>query len=113
MAKHESVKKALGGGNKNKLHTHSVKYSRADNGGLHAHVERHTSSGHHHDEHHVLASPEDAAEHLQEHMGDQPAIGGATPPDSVEPPGGADAGAGAAPGGGAAPAAGAPPMMTQ
>lgn len=108
MAKHEAVKRALGG--KSKLHTHSIKYSRADNGGLHAHVERHTSEGHHHDEHHVLASPEDAAEHLQEHMGDQPAIGEATPPESVEPPGGADAGA-AAGGPGGPPGAGAGPMM--
>lgn len=106
MAGHEKVKKALGG-KSNKLHTHSVKYSRADNGGIHAHVERHTASGPHHSEHHVLASPEDAAEHLQEHMGDQPPIGGVTPPAEAQPPaGGADAGAGADLGGGAAPGAG-------
>jgi len=113
MAKHSGVKKALGGKDgKNKLHTHSVKYTRADNGGLHAHVERHSSSGHHHDEHHVLSSPEDAAEHLQEHLGDQPEIGGATPPQEIEAPGGgADAGPGAAAGGAAAPGAGAPPPM--
>ena len=104
MAKtHDAVRKALGK-TKGKLHSHSVKYSRAANGGLHAEVERHTSGGHHHTEHHVLASPEDAGEHLQEHMGDQPPIGGQTPPDSVEPP---EAAAGGAPPAGAgAPAPG-------
>lgn len=84
MAK-ESVKKALGGKKAGKLHSHSVRYERADNGGLHAHVERHTSAGHHHTEHHVLASPEDAAEHLQEHLGDQPPVGQGTPPQEVDP----------------------------
>jgi hypothetical protein len=107
MAKEEKVKKALGGSKGEKLHSHSVKYHRADNGGLHAEVERHTKAGHHHTEHHVLASTDDAAEHLQEHMGDQPPIGDGSPPDSVEPPGGADAGAGMAAGGAAPPDAGA------
>lgn len=103
MAKGDSAKKALGGAKKNKLHTHSVKYSRADNGGLHAHVERHTSEGHHHDEHHVLASPDDAAEHLAEHLGDQPAAGQLAPPQEVPEAPNDGGGAGAAPSAGAAP----------
>jgi hypothetical protein len=109
MAK--SVHEALGKKKGEKLHSHSVKYERADNGGLHAHVERHTAAGHHHTEHHVLASTDDAAEHLQEHMGDQPSIGEAAPPQEAESAGGADAGAGAAAGGAAGPAPGATPTM--
>ena len=104
MAKpHDRVRKALSktGDSKGKLHSHSVKYERADNGGIHAHVERHTSSGPHHTEHHVLNGPDEAAEHLQEHLGDQPPIGGATPPDSAEPPEAAAGGAPAGAGGGA------------
>jgi hypothetical protein len=58
-----------------KEHTHSVKYERADNGGLHAHVERKHEDGTTHHEHHVLMSAEDAGDHLQEHMGDQPDAG--------------------------------------
>jgi len=69
-----------------KLHTHAVTYERADNGGLHARVERHTKEGHHHTEHHVLSSPDDAMEHLQEHLGDQPQIGGGSPPDQAPAP---------------------------
>lgn len=113
MATKDKVKKALSGGKSNRLHTHSVKYTRADNGGIHAHVERHTSSGHHHDEHHVLASTDDAADHLQDHMGDQPPIGGVTPPDQAQPAGGVGAGPGAdaGGGGGAASAPGAGGMM--
>jgi hypothetical protein len=101
MADHE-IKRALGGKGTGKLHTHSVHYERADNGGLHAHVARHTSDGaHHHTEHHVLADPEDAVAHMQEHLGDQPAIG-AAPPDAG---GGAPGGDGAAGGGEPEPAA--------
>src|SRR3974390_1403615 len=106
MAKtHDSVRKAMGknGHDKGKLHTHSVKYERADNGGLHAHVERHTSAGPHHTEHHVLGSADDAAEHLMQHMGDQPGMGEQAPPESAEPP---EAAAGGAGGLGAGPAPG-------
>jgi hypothetical protein len=101
----DSVRKALGN-KKGKLHTHSIKYSRADNGGLHAHVERHTAAGHHHDEHHVLNGPDEAAEHLQEHMGDQPNAGEGTPPEvAPEMQDAAAGGGGGAPGAGAGPAA--------
>jgi hypothetical protein len=107
MPDHE-IRRALSGKHKGKgekLHTHAVKYERAHNGGLHAHVERHTEDGaHHHTEHHVLANTEDAAEHLQEHMGDHPAMGElesapTTPPPQGEPDGDEMAGA-AAPGAG-------------
>lgn len=108
MAEH-AIKKALGGkhgkGEGRKLHTHAVKYERAHNGGFHAHVERHTDEGPHHTEHHVLANADDAAAHLQEHMGDQAEMGEQESPQSVAPPepeGGAEmAGAGAGPGPGA------------
>jgi len=99
VAEH-AIKKALGGkrgkseGGK-KLHTHSVKYERAHNGGFHAHVERHTDKGPHHTEHHVLANADDAAAHLQEHMGDQAEMGEQESPQSVEPPEGAEQMAGA------------------
>jgi hypothetical protein len=100
------IKRALGGKRKHeggrKLHTHSVKYERAHNGGFHAHVERHTDEGPHHTEHHVLANADDAAAHLQEHMGDQAEMGEQESPQSVEPPEPEEAGAG---GGGGAPAA--------
>lgn len=83
MAADEKIKAALKKGRK--LHTHQVTYKRADNGGLHAHVERHTKQGHHHTEHHVLANKNDAAQHLLEHMSDQPEIGAGAPPE-VAPP---------------------------
>lgn len=86
MAVEEKVKNALKRGGR-KLHTHSVSYSRADNGGLHAKVERHTKEGHHHTEDHVLASKEDAAQHLLDHMSDQPPVGGGAPPEQAEPEG--------------------------
>jgi len=84
MAVERVVRKALKSGRK--LHTHAVRYSRADNGGIRAEVERHTKDGaHHHTEHHVLTGPDDAAQHLQEQMGDQPNIGqAAPPPDEAE-----------------------------
>lgn len=105
MAEHE-IKRALGGKGGEKLHTHSIRYERAHNGGFHAHVEKHTASGeHHHTEHHVLAGPADAAEHMQENMGDQPNIGQAPPdagaggsPSEPAPDAGAMAGAAAPPG---------------
>ena len=79
----EHVKYALKKGAR-KLHSHEVSYSRADNGGLHARVERHTKDGHHHTEHHVLSNKEDAARHLLEHMSDQPEVGGGMPAQQVE-----------------------------
>lgn len=94
-----------------KTHTHSVHYERAHNGGFHAHVTKHHEDGSHsHDEHHVLMSPEDAKEHLEEHMGDQPAVGGSEGPEEAAE----GEGAGAGPGPGAAMAgagAGAPPPV--
>jgi hypothetical protein len=87
------IKRALGGkkrgegeGKGRKLHTHAVKYERAHNGGFHAHVERHTDEGPHHTEHHVLANADDAAQHLQDHMGDQAEMGEQESPQTVEPP---------------------------
>lgn len=84
MAVEEKVKHALTKGGR-KLHTHEVTYKRADNGGIHAKVERHTKQGHHHTEHHVLANMEDAQQHFSEHMGDQPEAG-ATPSPAEAPP---------------------------
>ncbi|HTH42911.1 MAG TPA: hypothetical protein VL498_07085 [Terracidiphilus sp.] len=85
MAKEHEIKKALGGKKEGKregpkLHTHGVHYERAGNGGVIAHVHRHTGtpgSDHapHHMEEHVLPDVEAAQEHMQEHMGDQPAAG--------------------------------------
>ena len=83
MAIEEKIKSALKKGARSKLHTHAVTYRRSDNGGLHATVERHTKQGHHHTEHHVLASKDDAVQHLLEHMSDQPAIGAGAQPQSV------------------------------
>jgi hypothetical protein len=106
MAIEEKVKKALKKGAR-KLHTHEVSYKRADNGGIHAKVERHTKEGHHHTENHVLANFDDAQQHFQEHMGDQPQAGGQPPMAEAPPPqmAGADAGAG-----GGAPGAMPPPQ---
>jgi hypothetical protein len=116
--KHEGAKKALGakhdrekekseheGGEK--LHTHGVHYERAGNGGVIAHVHRHTGKpgvdhAHHHTEEHVLPDTEAAQAHLDEHMGDQPAAGEMEPAQATAPPPPpemAGAGAGAAPGG--------------
>lgn len=104
----EGIKQALGGKGGKKLHTHSVHYERAANGGFHAHVARHTSDGaHHHTEHHVLLSPEDAVAHLQEHLGNQPAAGEGEPPEEAPEMAASGADAGGTPGGGGAPALGA------
>jgi hypothetical protein len=94
MAKEHEVRKALGGGKKEgaKLHTHSVHYERAHNGGVIAHVRRHTGTpggadhAHHHTEEHVLPDVESAQEHMQEHMGDQPAAGEMEPQQTAAPP---------------------------
>lgn len=102
MAVEDKVKSALKKGRK--LHTHEVTYRRADNGGIHAEVKRHTKEGHHHTEHHVLASAADAQQHFQEHMGDQPDAGAqpsmpeAPPPEAMGGGPGADGGT-AGPGG--------------
>ena len=79
----EKVKHALAKGAR-KLHSHEVTYTRADNGGIHAKVERHTKQGHHHTEKHVLGSFDDAQQHFAEHMGDQPEAG-ATPSPAEAP----------------------------
>jgi hypothetical protein len=110
MAKeHEAARKALGGkeGHEKgaKLHTHGVHYERAGNGGLIAHVHRHTGMpggehAHHHTEEHVLPDADAAQEHLEEHMGDQPAAGEVEPQASAAPP--QDPAAMAGGGGGAA-----------
>jgi hypothetical protein len=77
---HEAVKHGLSGrkngkGEKGKLHTHGVHYERAHNGGVIAHVHRHTAEGLHHSEEHVLPDMDAAHAHLDEHMGDQPGAG--------------------------------------
>jgi hypothetical protein len=107
MADTHAVKKALGGKKKGgkskgeKLHTRRLEYERADNGGVHATVHRHTGAGPHHIEHHVLPDMAAAQAHLQDNMGDQPPAGGmqmaqaAPPPPEPEGDEGA-AGAGAA-----------------
>ncbi len=104
MAKDNAIKKALGSKNGGrKLHTHGVHYERAGNGGVIAHVHRHTGApggdhSHHHTEEHVLSDPAAAAEHLQEHMGDQPAAGEMEPQaEAAPPPEMAAAGGGAPP----------------
>jgi len=104
MKEHEAVKRALDGKGegKKKVHTHGVHYERADNGGVRAHVHKHFgegphSEGHSHTEEHVLPDMDAAKEHLEEHMGDQPATGEMEPPEQAEgvqpePGGGAAAG---------------------
>jgi hypothetical protein len=101
---HEALSGEGEGKKKGKPHTHSIHYERADNGGYHARVEkRHKDGTHHSTEHHVLMGKDDAAEHLMEHLGDQPDAG--QPPqgaDGAQPPD-AQAGAVAPPQGGAPP----------
>lgn len=96
----DKVKKALGPkGDKARraLHTEGVHYKRAHNGGYHAEVERHTGDGkHHHTEHHVIPNANDLAEHLQDHMGDQPAAGEQQPQQEAEPQPGAEMAGGGA-----------------
>ena len=104
----EAVRHALGGKKEGehergeKLHTHGVHYERAHNGGVIAHVHRHTGEpgrDHkpHHVEEHVLPDMEAAGDHLQEHMGDQPASGEMEPQQAAAPE--PDGDEGAAPGG--------------
>lgn len=75
------IRKALGGKqHKGKTHTHGVHYERASNGGYVAHVHKHHGAGPHsegfsHTEEHALPDKEAAAEHFDEHMGDQPGFG--------------------------------------
>ena len=108
MAKEHEIKKALGGGKGGKhegpkLHTHELHYKRAGNGGVIAHVHRHTGTpggadhAPHHVEEHVLPDVEAAQEHMQEHMGDQPPAGDMESAQAAPPPeaaGGGDATAG-------------------
>lgn len=106
MAIEGKIKGALKKGAR-KLHTHEVTYRRADNGGIHAKVQRHTKEGHHHSEDHVLANFDDAQKHFQEQMGDQPEAGAQPPQQQTEPDpqmaaAGAAGGQGASDGGGAA-----------
>lgn len=101
---HKKVSQALDGKKKSesrKTHTHGVHYERADNGGIRAHVHKHFgagphSEGHSHTEEHVLANHEDAQEHFDDHMGDQPEAGEMQPPEPAEQEQ-AGAGAGADP----------------
>lgn len=84
MAGHEKVMAALGGGKKGKTHTHGVHYERAANGGYIAHVHKHHGKGPHseglsHVEDHALPDAESAQAHFDEHMGDQPGVGGGMP----------------------------------
>lgn len=92
----KAIRHALGGGDKgpkHKTHTHSVHYERASNGGFIAHVHKHHgegphSEGHSHTEEHALPDKDAAAEHLEEHMGDQPGYGEempAPPAEEAEP----------------------------
>jgi len=112
MASETAIHKALGGkGKKSPTHTHGVHYERAANGGYVAHVHKHHgkgphSEGHSHSEEHVLPDKEAMLEHMDEHMGDQPAAGEMAPPQEPEEAGGgggpaaapqADAGAGPGP----------------
>ena len=110
MDRESAVHEALGGKKEKKpTHTHGVHYERADNGGYRAHVTQHFgkgphSEGHSHTEEHVLPDKAAMEEHMDEHMGDQPAAGEMPDPQQAEAPAaGADAGAGA--GAGAAPQA--------
>lgn len=80
-AEHEKLMAALGGKKKGPTHTHGVHYERADNGGYMAHVHKHHGKGPHseglsHVEEHVVPDAESAQAHLDEHMGDQPPVGG-------------------------------------
>jgi hypothetical protein len=102
MAIEDKVKHALKKGAR-KLHTHEVTYRRADNGGIHAKVARHTKEGHHHTEDHVLANFGDAQKHFQENLGDQPDAGAMPPQQEAPAPPDQMAGAGADAGGGAMP----------
>lgn len=104
MAVEEKVKRALNGKAARKLHTNEVTYKRADNGGIHASVQRHTKTGHHHTEHHVLSNFEDAQQHFAEHMGDQPEAGAQpSPEEAPEMAEGGDAGAAMGAGGATGP----------
>jgi hypothetical protein len=87
------VTKALGGANGNgkrpKMHTHGVHYERASNGGYVAHVHKHYGKGPHsegpsHTEEHVLPDKEAMLEHMDQHMGDQPAAGEMEPPEEAQ-----------------------------
>jgi hypothetical protein len=105
--KHEAIKKALGEHKAGKTHTHGVHYERAANGGYIAHVHKHRgpgphSEGHSHSEEHVLPDKDAMAEHMEEHMGDQPAAGEMAPPEEPQNPAeqGAGGPAGAMAGGG-------------
>lgn len=74
----EAIHRGLDGSKPKKTHVHRVEYERADNGGFHAKVHVHHAEAPHehvHTVHHVLPNAEAAADHLQEHMGDQPAAG--------------------------------------
>lgn len=106
MAREHEVRKALGGkgGKKEgaKLHTHGVHYERASNGGIIAHVHRHTGTpggDHtpHHTEEHVLPDAATAQDHMQENLGDQPAAGEMQPQQAAAPPPDPAAGGGAPP----------------
>jgi hypothetical protein len=87
---HEAAKRGLGGEKKKgKTHTHGVHYERAGNGGYIAHVHKHHgagphSEGHSHTEEHSLPDKDAMAEHMEEHMGDQPAVGEMQPQEQPE-----------------------------
>lgn len=97
----EEISKALDGGKKGKseTHTHRVEYERAHNGGYVATVHKHHgkgphSEGHSHTETHVIPDKEQMMEHMDEHMGDQPAAGEMEPDgDEGAPPEGGEANA--------------------
>ena len=91
MKEHEAVKRALDGKGegKRKTHTHGVHYERAGNGGFIAHVHKHFgegphSEGHSHTEEHVVPDTDAAQEHMEENMGDQPAVGEMAPQEEAE-----------------------------
>ena len=101
MAADKDIMAALGGGKKKgPTHTHGVHYERAANGGHIAHVHKHHGKGPHsegfsHTEEHVLPDNEAMHAHMDEHMGDQPAVGGGAgeeAPEGEPPEGGADEG---------------------
>lgn len=91
MADHDRVMAALDGGKKKKTptHTHGVHYERAGNGGFIAHVHKHHgkgphSEGHSHTEEHIVPDMASAQAHLEEQMGDHPAVdemAGGEPPE--------------------------------
>lgn len=111
MEKHEAAKRGMSGEKKGeqgresaktkKAKVHRMEIERADGGGyiVHHHHEqpkdKEGMSEHRPMTKHVVADADDLADHVQEHMGDQPAAGEAPEPEPEQAPapaaGGGDA----------------------